>query len=1117
MKRRALYPIVCALLVLSMAPLARAGRPESPTHPAPAHAAQFEDHFADTSHLEQVANLVAGSSSLQLVEQAWLQDTFADFYPGLGSGVDLHAQPGSVLLSRFSANVRVNDVASGLQSQVDAASSQGAGVAYLYAVWVDGRGSDLEIYFARSGDGGATWGTSRKLSTGSSLGDQSHPAIAASGSNVYAVWEDSIGVHYSRSSNYGQDWPTSNTFLGLAWQPDIAAGYAAPNQLVYLVYSARPLSQGIDVFSRRSNGGLTWGLVENLNPFDPEDTYQYAPSVAMAGSADLVWAAYEQVSGNTWDAYAGRRQPDGTWASLQVDSGPNTSQQREPAIFFPVGQQTPYCLWTDDRNGETDLYWARYQDSPPAWQEMGALTGPGAGAHDPAAVPVGSAVWAAWTARGPASFDTIWARRHDGNAWGDPGVVPDQRPAATHSGAAAAQGDLDGQVVAVLWSDNRSDAGDIFVSTSTGDYQPSGVYTSTVHDFAGLAAWGTVSWTGTSLASTAVAVRSGNTPQPGPSWSPWTPVDNGAAVPVPLARYLQYRVTLARVAPQTSPALTLLQVTGYPARSGRAVSIPVGQCVASWGQFSFAGTEPPGTTLTLSILDSNGAVLYGDVGTPFDLSSLSPSLYPRLRLAADVALPKGDSPLLDWWRVTWQEGEYHAAFDFDPVHVYTPTLVQFFDHSSGTVAPSAYAWQFGDGQGSAQPDPTHAYAHSGTYQVALSASGECPSDVATATLTVLPLPAAPAQAAFSHGPLCPGEDITFANESLRAIWWHWSFGDGAASTREFPPAHTYAASGDYPFRLTVSNTLGSDAAEELLRVRPAPTAAFTWSAGLLTATFTSTVTGDPELLWDLGDGFTSTLSHPTHTYAASGQYPVTLVASNECAEGVATATVKVTCVGPAAPALEHAPQPLLARQAGTFTATVAAGSEPVQFTWRFGDASAPQSGRVVRHTYAASGDYHLTLAASNACGQAEKGFPLVVETGLHLAYLPVIFRGMYFGDPFEPDNTPAQARRLPLSAPQRHDFAPRGDVDWVYLELSAGVTYYVETRDLSGDADTWIYLFLPGQYNIPLAVSDDCNPFTKASCITFRPAISGRYELRVHNGSEQWGRGAGYIVEAMVQ
>jgi PKD repeat protein len=49
----------------------------------------------------------------------------------------------------------------------------------------------------------------------------------------------------------------------------------------------------------------------------------------------------------------------------------------------------------------------------------------------------------------------------------------------------------------------------------------------------------------------------------------------------------------------------------------------------------------------------------------------------------------------------------------------------------------------------------------------------------------------------------------------------------------------------------------------------------------LEVTFTNTSTGDlTSSLWDFGDGVTSTLTNPVHTYTTPGVYSVTLVAGS---------------------------------------------------------------------------------------------------------------------------------------------------------------------------------------------------------------------------------------------
>ena len=56
--------------------------------------------------------------------------------------------------------------------------------------------------------------------------------------------------------------------------------------------------------------------------------------------------------------------------------------------------------------------------------------------------------------------------------------------------------------------------------------------------------------------------------------------------------------------------------------------------------------------------------------------------------------------------------------------------------------------------------------------------------------------------------------------------------------------------------------------------------------------FTDTSTGSPvEWLWDFGDGTTSTLQNPTHSYTVPGDYELTFTITD--AQGVSMTTTRV--------------------------------------------------------------------------------------------------------------------------------------------------------------------------------------------------------------------------------
>ncbi|AFD00439.1 PKD repeat-containing protein [Methanocella conradii HZ254] len=227
----------------------------------------------------------------------------------------------------------------------------------------------------------------------------------------------------------------------------------------------------------------------------------------------------------------------------------------------------------------------------------------------------------------------------------------------------------------------------------------------------------------------------------------------------------------------------------------------------------------------------------------------------------------------------------NASFTASPVQGEVPLTVNFTDASTGTPGPSAWRWDFGDGNASTQRNSTHTYFTPGNYTVCLTISNEYCNDNASLTINVTsPRPIANFTFNVSSGPA--PLTVQFTDLSIGATSWLWSFGDGNTSTDQ-NPVHTYytpnGVSPPYTVRLTVSNAVGNDTKEmkELISVAyPLPVADFVASptSGVLplTVRFTDRSVHATSRLWDFGDDNTSTDENPSHTYYVAGNYTVKL-------------------------------------------------------------------------------------------------------------------------------------------------------------------------------------------------------------------------------------------------
>ena len=118
------------------------------------------------------------------------------------------------------------------------------------------------------------------------------------------------------------------------------------------------------------------------------------------------------------------------------------------------------------------------------------------------------------------------------------------------------------------------------------------------------------------------------------------------------------------------------------------------------------------------------------------------------------------------------------------------------------------------------------------------------------------------------------------------VAWSWNFGDGNTSSVQHP-LHVYAAAGTFGVTLTVTDDQGAvDSTGQAVTVdtgapvNTPPVASFSYACSSLVCTFDGTLSRDDagiaSYAWDFGDGSGAVLAAPAHTYAAQGNYMVTL-------------------------------------------------------------------------------------------------------------------------------------------------------------------------------------------------------------------------------------------------
>ena len=187
--------------------------------------------------------------------------------------------------------------------------------------------------------------------------------------------------------------------------------------------------------------------------------------------------------------------------------------------------------------------------------------------------------------------------------------------------------------------------------------------------------------------------------------------------------------------------------------------------------------------------------------------------------------------------------------------------------------------------------------------------------------------------------------------------------------------------------------------------QPVPVASFTVSPAApvvnQSVQFADTSTNIPtSWAWTFGDGTSSTLRNPVHTYTAAGTFSVTLKAGNTRGSGTVTKSVVVKAVAPAA-AFTYAPTAPTIGQTVTFSDT--STNAPTSWVWTFGDGGI-STVKNPTHVYATVGTFTVTLKATNAGGTGTISKSIVVKALAPVASVsfapaaPVVGQSVTFTD-----------------------------------------------------------------------------------------------------------------------
>lgn len=199
--------------------------------------------------------------------------------------------------------------------------------------------------------------------------------------------------------------------------------------------------------------------------------------------------------------------------------------------------------------------------------------------------------------------------------------------------------------------------------------------------------------------------------------------------------------------------------------------------------------------------------------------------------------------------------------------------------------------------------------------------------------------------------------------------YSWDYGYGSPIENAIDPTHIFPSIG-YNTNITLTDTLygwtSNCVADTMIAIGDSIESIWSSSQSSLDAAFTDLSYSRSSIttyLWDFGDGNTSTIQNPNHTYAMAGTYTVCLTVNNSC-NGVSTTCNSVTVTSCSNPIANFTISGIDPDFVFTNTSTTVGTTT---YAWDMGDLATYTTSDAT-HSYASNGVFTVTLMVTDSCG-----------------------------------------------------------------------------------------------------------------------------------------------------
>lgn len=341
----------------------------------------------------------------------------------------------------------------------------------VYVVWHAGDDGSREVYFARSTDNGITF---EVVDLSNNAGNSEFPQIAISGSNVYVIWRNNTSGNYEVYLRVSTDGgATFGDTINLSKNSGDSTINSTINDIVqivasgsnvYAVWQDRTFGKMDVVFTRSTDNGATFSDPINISN---TNGYSHHPTLAVSGNnVYIVWFDDTHTGGQGahYGIYFARSIDNGMSFSdpiiLSNDSGDNGSLHIGASgsnVYVTFSRGTGFPAF------DLDIYFVRSTDNGATFSNAINLSGSRGTSSNAQLAVAGNNVYVAWQDNASGNFEILFATSVDnGASFNSPVNLSNNGGDSAGARMAISESNLH-----TMWSDNTPQNNDLFFRVGT--------------------------------------------------------------------------------------------------------------------------------------------------------------------------------------------------------------------------------------------------------------------------------------------------------------------------------------------------------------------------------------------------------------------------------------------------------------------------------------------------------------------------------------------------------------------------------------------------------------------------------------------------------------------------